>query len=148
MPMARKTRNPRLDLPPLELDCMRALWSLGQATVQEVRACLTPERPLAYTTVMTLMDRLARKGVVERRKQGRAHLYTPAVAEIEVRERALERFVEDFFSGSRAELRAHLGGAPEREFRPPPPAPKAPADGTRPHRSPAPPGSDIDTSLL
>jgi len=91
---------------------MRVLWALGQGTVEEIRARLLPERPLAYTTVMTLMDRLARRGAVDRRKQGRAHLYTPAIAENEVRERALDRFIEDFFSGSRTQLRAHLGGEP------------------------------------
>lgn len=87
---------------------MKALWALEKATVHEVRAALLPDRPLAYTTVMTVMDRLAHKGVVERVKQGRAHLYRPSVSESAIRGRLLDRFVEDFFSGSYESLRKHL----------------------------------------
>ncbi|MGE5325632.1 MAG: BlaI/MecI/CopY family transcriptional regulator, partial [Deltaproteobacteria bacterium] len=76
--MPRKKSNHLLDLPPLELECMKALWALSEATVEEIRADMMPRRPLAYTTVLTVMDRLARKGVADRRKRGRAHVYTPA----------------------------------------------------------------------
>jgi BlaI family transcriptional regulator, penicillinase repressor len=109
--MARKSRNSLFDLPPLELECMKALWALGKATVEDIRARLMPTRPLAYTTVMTVMDRLARKGIAQRRKQGRAHLYSSAVAEESVREHAVNRLVENFFAGSREHLRTHLAGA-------------------------------------
>jgi predicted transcriptional regulator len=106
--MAKKTRNHHFDLPPLELRCMKALWGAGKATVHEIRAGLLPDRPLAYTTVMTVMDRLARKGIVERNKRGHAHLYRPAVAEEIIREHSLNRFIENFFRGSREDLRRHL----------------------------------------
>lgn len=87
---------------------MAALWAEGKATVHEIRAHLWPRRPLAYTTIMTVMDRLARKGVVERQKQGRAHLYRPAVTQEAVSERALRQLVENFFHGSYEELLRHL----------------------------------------
>ena len=87
---------------------MAALWAAGQATVHEIRAELMPTRPLAYTTVMTVMDRLARKGVVEREKRGRAHLYRPAVSQEAVSERALQQLVERFFNGSFEALLRHL----------------------------------------
>ena len=106
--MARKSRNHPYDLPPLELECMKALWALGSGTVHEIRSRLFAKRPLAYTTVMTMMDRLARKGVVEREKRGRAHLYCPAVAEHSVRDHALQRLVDNFFLGSRDQLRQYL----------------------------------------
>ncbi len=106
--MARKTRNHRLNLPPLELRCMKALWALGAGTVHEIRSQLLSERALAYTTVLTLMDRLARKGIVEREKHGRAHLYRPLVAEERILEQALARLLGDFFRGSREELRHYL----------------------------------------
>lgn len=109
--MARKNHNHRLDLPPLELECMNALWALGQATVQEIRDRLFPNRPLAYTTVMTVMDRLARKGVVAREKRSRAHLYRASIPEELVRDRAIIRLVENFFQGSREGLRRYLGSA-------------------------------------
>ena len=106
--MARKSPSHRLDLPPLELEYMKALWALGEGTVREIRARLLPERPLAYTTVMTVMDRLARKEVAEREKRGRAHLYRPKVPLEPVREHALDHLVENFFGGSREQLRQYL----------------------------------------
>lgn len=87
---------------------MKALWAAGQATVQDIRSRLLPDRPLAYTTVMTVMDRLARKGLVAREKKGRAHLYSPAVSEEAIRERALTHLINDFFRGTHAELRQYL----------------------------------------
>jgi BlaI family transcriptional regulator, penicillinase repressor len=122
--MARKSRHSVFDLPLLELQCMKALWALGEATVEDIRARLLPARPLAYTTVMTVMDRLARKGMVTRRKRGRAHVYSSVVAEAAVRERALERLVENFFGGSRDELRNYLAGAPQKDVKTPFPEPK------------------------
>jgi hypothetical protein len=84
---------------------------------------LLAERPLAYTTVLTLMDRLARKGIVEREKRGRAFLYHPLVEEDQVRQQALARLVGDFFQGSPERLRQYLGrggtrAAPPAETRP------------------------------
>jgi BlaI family transcriptional regulator, penicillinase repressor len=115
--MARKSHSQPFDLPPLELECMKTLWASGEGTVQEIRDWLFPHRPLAYTTVMTVMGRLARKGVVEREKRGRAHLYRARVGEESVRERAIVRLTENFFRGSRAELRRYLEGGGTRSVR-------------------------------
>jgi len=94
-------------LGPLETDVMRVLWQAEQALpVREVAQRLNAERdpPLAYTTVMTVLSRLAGKDILERRAQGRGFVYSPAVsdtAEIAVRgvlaefgDAALARFVE------------------------------------------------------
>ena len=54
--------------PPLELECLKALWGLGEASVRQVQDAIAPNRQLAYTTVMTVMDRLARRGCVQRKK--------------------------------------------------------------------------------
>jgi BlaI family transcriptional regulator, penicillinase repressor len=107
--MSRKNGRHQFDLPSLELECMKALWSLGQATVHEIRAQIQPRRALAYTTVMTVMDRLAHKGVVTREKRGRRHLYRPSVTEQAVRKRAVDKLVDNFFGGSAANLLAYLG---------------------------------------
>jgi len=87
---------------------MKALWALENATVHEIRSRLLPEWPLAYTTVMTVMGRLVRKGVAGREKRGRAHVYRPLVKRETVREHALTQLVGNFFQGSRDELRRHL----------------------------------------
>ncbi|MGH2579423.1 MAG: BlaI/MecI/CopY family transcriptional regulator [Actinomycetota bacterium] len=69
----------------LEDQIMRFLWQRNgrPATVREVHAALTRKTPLAYTTVMTVLDRLWRKGLVERKLQGRAYEYAPVTSQAE-----------------------------------------------------------------
>jgi predicted transcriptional regulator len=111
---AEKTNGRRrsvLELAPLELACMNALWRLGEATVREIRDRLAPHRPRAYTTIMTIMDRLAQKGVVSRKKVSRAYRYVPNLTMEQAQARAVAQVVEGFFGGSTEALRAHLGMA-------------------------------------
>ncbi|HYL45876.1 MAG TPA: BlaI/MecI/CopY family transcriptional regulator [Candidatus Limnocylindrales bacterium] len=101
-------RRSLLDLAPLELDCMNTLWPMGEGTVREIRDRLAERRPRAYTTIMTIMDRLARKGVVERIKVGRAYRYRPNLSAEDARAQALRQVVECFFGGSKEALLAQL----------------------------------------
>src|SRR5271155_3865036 len=101
-------RRALLDLAPLELDCMNTLWPMGQGTVREIRDRLAARRPRAYTTIMTIMDRLARKGIVERRKVGRAYIYRPNLSAEEARAHALSQVIANFFAGSKEALLAQL----------------------------------------
>ena len=65
----------------LEAAIMALLWDSGASRlVREVVADLGPQRPLAYTTVMTVMDNLHRKGWLIRERDGRAWRYAPAVS--------------------------------------------------------------------
>ena len=104
--------------PPLELQCLTALWSLGEANVQAVRDFLAPSKPLAYTTVMTMLDRLTRKDALSRRKVGRSFLYTPTITRDSVRQLAIQDLVASLFEGSLPGLKNYLNGA-----RPAPPVP-------------------------
>ena len=104
----RGIRRSILDLAPLELDCMNALWRLGEATVRDIHAALATTRPRAYTTIMTILDRLAQKGVVERQKAGRAWLYKAHLSADQARTHAVARLVEGFFQGSTEALASHL----------------------------------------
>ena len=63
--MARDRELP----PPLEMLCLNALWEIAEGNVEEVRRAISQNRPLAYTTVLTLLDRLTRRGAVTRRKE-------------------------------------------------------------------------------
>jgi predicted transcriptional regulator len=90
--------------PPLELLCLNALWSRGQGSVKDVRESVAPSRPLAYTTVMTVLDRLTRRGIVTRRKAGRAFIYAPAVSRDAMRRLALKEFLDSYFESSLREL--------------------------------------------
>jgi predicted transcriptional regulator len=110
---AQSRRRSVLDLAPLELDCMNTLWPLGEATVRDIREGLAQRRPRAYTTIMTIMDRLARKGVVERRKSGRAYIYRARLTMQEARSQALAQLVDNFFAGSKEDLLAQLQPASE-----------------------------------
>ena len=62
----------------LEQAVMEELWAADRPlTVRDVLELVGPSRPLAYTTVMTIMDRLHRKGLLSRTREGKAYLYQP-----------------------------------------------------------------------
>jgi predicted transcriptional regulator len=97
-------RTPRDVPPPLELACLKALWSLREGKVRAVQEVVARSRPLAYTTIMTVLDRLVRKGKLNRRKVGRAFVYAPEASRDSMRRAALRELVEGYFDGSEAEL--------------------------------------------
>jgi BlaI family transcriptional regulator, penicillinase repressor len=90
--------------PPLEVECLKALWTLGEGSVKDVRRALASDRSLAYTTVMTVLERLARKGVVSRRKVGRSFVYVPVLSRGALRRLAVQDLVDRYFEGSRGAL--------------------------------------------
>ncbi len=94
--------------PPLELECLKALWSMGEGSVKDVRLALARDRNLAYTTVMTILDRLARKGRVARRKVGRSFVYAAVLSREELRRLAIRDLVDSFFDGSEQSLIVYL----------------------------------------
>ena len=91
-----------------ELEVLKVMWDRGPSTVRDVMDVLNAERPRAYTSVMSLMNVMADKGLLVRVPQGRAFVYRPKVE----RERTLRRLVGDLlgraFEGSAQELVAHL----------------------------------------
>jgi predicted transcriptional regulator len=101
-------RDPEKVLGPLETEVMEVLWAAGRPmSVREVLARLNEQRPepLAYTTAMTTLARLADKHVLARARDGRGYVYEPAVsdaAQIAVRgvmrdfgDAAMARFVDE-----------------------------------------------------
>jgi len=86
----------------LEQRVLGIVWELGEANVRAVRARLT--EPLAYTTIMTTLDRLFRKGVLERKRAGKAYVYWAVGPRVELEGSLLAQVV------TRA-----LGGAGKRE---------------------------------
>lgn len=84
---------------------MEELWSsAGPRSVRDVHAALTRERDLAYTTVMTVLDRLAKKGLVVRESSGRAYLY----AAVQSREAMIADVMHDALDGTGQERTAAL----------------------------------------
>ena len=92
-----KNRTPgHQPLGPLEIAVMENLWARGESNVREVADRLG--RPLAYTTVMTTLDRLYKKGLLARRKSDRAFLYSPALNRVEWEHKRAGDFVAGFLS--------------------------------------------------
>lgn len=105
---------------------MKVLWTLGEASVKDVRAGLTKNRNLAYTTVMTVLDRLAKKNGVARQKVGRSFVYSPIMDRERLRRLAVKDLVDAFFDGSQDSLTDWLKHSnvsepvfPEHEIEPP-----------------------------
>ncbi len=99
--------------------CLNALWDIQEGNVEDVRKVVSQTRPLAYTTVLTLLDRLARRGAVSRRKEGRGFRYYPTVARDKLRRMALLHFLEYHFEGSEAKLRIFLEQPVDQPFHKP-----------------------------
>lgn len=130
-----KPRKPGDIPPPLELHCLRVLWDLKEGSVKDVRSAIAGSRQLAYTTVMTVLDRLVKKGGLERRKSGRSFIYVPLLSREALRKLAVQEVVDSFFDGSHDQLMTYLkeGTHTEPVF----PAYQEPDDNT-----------GLDTSLL
>jgi predicted transcriptional regulator len=86
----------------LEGTVMEILWASGESSVHEVAARL--ERPLAYTTVMTTLDRLYKKGLLERRKVERAFMYAPALSRAEWERKRADDLLAGFLRGPKPDL--------------------------------------------
>ena len=97
----------------LQIAVMRVLWLRGEATVLEVQEALQPNRPLAQTTVATLLSRLEKRGVVAYRMDGRQYVYRPLITEDEVRSSALAEVKDLLFEGDVATLVSQLLSAEE-----------------------------------
>jgi predicted transcriptional regulator len=84
---------------PLEVQVLEAIWLGGRpATVKDLHASFTP---LAYTTLMTTVDRLHKKGVLCRTKVGRAFLYEARFARHEMELRLAAQSIEGFLGAAR-----------------------------------------------
>jgi BlaI family transcriptional regulator, penicillinase repressor len=91
-----------------ELDIMKVVWKLEEASVREVYETLRKRRTVAYTTVMTMMGTLEAKGYLKKRADGRAFRYRPARPEGRVITSLVRDFVDRVFDGASRPLLAHL----------------------------------------
>lgn len=101
-------RRPSPTLTPHELEIMKVVWSRGHTTVRDVYETLLEERKIAYTTVMTMMNVLEKKGHLRKKAQGRSFLYRPTRPQRQVVGSMVREFVQRVFGGSAAPLLAHL----------------------------------------
>ena len=80
-----------------EREVLQVVWAEGSGTVEQVSRRLSIR--LAYTTVMTTLDRLFKKGLLHRVKRDRAFLYSPAVSPAEVERLRAGALIHRFFDG-------------------------------------------------
>lgn len=87
---------------------LEVLWERGEASVREVADELSKQKPVAYTTVLTMFNILGKKGFVSHRQEGRAFIYRAAITREEARQQALDHLLSQFFEGSPNLLAQHL----------------------------------------
>jgi len=100
--------KPNHQLATLQLAIMRVLWKRGEATVADVREDLHDDRPLAYTTIATMLAKMERKGYVAHRIEGRAHIYRPAIDQEKVSRSMVTDLADRLFAGDVTQMVAHL----------------------------------------
>ncbi len=97
----------------LQLEVMQVVWEVGDATVAEVHERLQAVRPIAYTTVLSTMRTLDRRGFLKFTREGKAHRFHATITEeIYARDR-VEALVERLFDGRPEKLMSHLLGGGE-----------------------------------
>ncbi len=96
-----------------ELRLMKLLWVRGESAVADLVSALADETPLAYTSVLTTVRILEKKGYVTHRQEGRAFLYLPCVAEYEAGRSEVKHVLQRFFGNSRERLLLSLLGDEE-----------------------------------
>ncbi|MBI4551412.1 MAG: BlaI/MecI/CopY family transcriptional regulator [Candidatus Latescibacteria bacterium] len=101
-------RHKVVPLTDLELEIMNIVWKQGSTTVRQIVDELHAKRPLAYTTIQTVLTILTQKGFVEYTPQGRAYVYRPAVGPDGVRRETVAAVVNKWFEGSTRSLILHL----------------------------------------
>jgi predicted transcriptional regulator len=97
-------RNPLAALGGTEMEVLRHVWALGRASVRDVHDRVQADRPLAYTTVMTVMKNLAEKGYLRYEAEGTAYLYSAARPPEEVQGSVLSGILDKVFGGSAPDL--------------------------------------------
>ena len=91
-----------------ELEIMKVVWAKQTATVRDVYETLLLQRKIAYTTVMTMMKILEKKGYLKKQLRDRAYLYRPTEPQSVVLRKMVREFIRHVFNGSAEPLLAHL----------------------------------------
>lgn len=113
------SRGARGGIGELERSVMDVLWAAGEdlLTVREVHAELTADREIAYTTVMTVLDRLAKKGLVVQERDGRAYRYRARATRGEMTAGLMRDTLDEFAQADRrTALAAFVGEASEDDI--------------------------------
>ena len=91
-----------------ELEILDVLWEKAEATVREVHEILSVRKPTAYTTVLKMLQIMDEKGLVERDKNAKAHVYRAKQAQEQTQKNLVSDLLEKAFRGSALKLVQHV----------------------------------------
>ncbi len=96
-----------------ELEALKVLWERGEATIREIADAMNSEAKnggeaeIAYTTVLSLLQVMEQKGLVDHRRDGKAYIYVPRVEQQSTFRRLAGSFLDKVFDGAMAEYLVH-----------------------------------------
>jgi predicted transcriptional regulator len=96
------------DLGQLQRAVIEAVWELGEASVHQVRERISRKKKLAYTTVLTAMQKLEKAGWLRHRAEGKVYVYVPTRTREEAGATSLRKFMERMFDGDALLMFQHL----------------------------------------
>lgn len=105
--MVKKQEN----LGELELEVMKILWHQGKSSVLQVSEKLSKQKGYARTTILTIIQRLHKKGFLKRKKEDGVYRYEPTQKRQQVMGRLLSQFIDRVFDGSSTSLVQQMTGA-------------------------------------
>jgi len=92
----------------LQRAVLEIVWERGEATVHDVLGQLGPRRKLAYTTVLTVLQKLEKAGWLEHRSAGKSYVYTPAVSREQAGAGSVRGLLKRVFAGDAVAMFQHL----------------------------------------
>lgn len=99
----------------LQAQIMSALWRLGSGTVEQIRGALPPRYRGAYNTIQTVLNRLAERGLLSRKKAGNAIEYRPVLSEAEYLSRSISQTLAGASMDARQAALARLIGGLDKD---------------------------------
>ena len=96
------------DLGELQRAVIEVVWEFGEASVHQVREKLSHKKKLAYTTVLTAMQKLEKAGWLRHRNQGKVYVYTPTRTREEAGAKSVRKFLDRIFDGDALLMFQHL----------------------------------------
>jgi BlaI family penicillinase repressor len=103
--MAKKSLD---DLGALQRAVIEVVWELGEASVHDVRDRLSRRKKLAYTTVLTAMQKLEKAGWLRHRTEGKSYVYLPTRTREEAGAKSVHKFIKHVFDGDPVLMFQHL----------------------------------------
>ncbi len=96
------------DLGQLQRAVIEVVWELGEANVHQVRERIGRKKKLAYTTILTAMQKLEKAGWLRHRTEGKVYVYTPTKTREEAGAKSVRKFMERIFDGNALLMFQHL----------------------------------------